>query len=106
MVASEEEESKWDWWPTLASSGVQVTVPQATATGVLLAKRAAQYLETGAPSLKKRDCASVQDNRALRDVCEDGSVWLPHEVMVALLQPFTAPPSAGSKYWRLDSPVL
>eukprot|EP00971_Amphidinium_carterae_P006733 132724-Amphidinium_carterae.1 len=47
MVA-EEEESKWDWWPTLASSGVQVTVPQATATGVLLAKRAAKYLETGA----------------------------------------------------------
>eukprot|EP00971_Amphidinium_carterae_P130811 2591456-Amphidinium_carterae.1 len=72
MVESEEEESKWDWWPTLASSGVQVTVPQATATGFLLAKRAAKYLETGAPSLKKRDCASVQDNRTLRDVCEDG----------------------------------
>eukprot|EP00971_Amphidinium_carterae_P175342 3475811-Amphidinium_carterae.1 len=106
MVAHEEEESKWDWWPALASSGVQVTVPQATATGVLLAKRAAKYLETGVPSLKKRDYASVQDNRTLRNVCEDGSVWLPHDVMLALLQPFTAPKDAGSMYWRQDSPVL
>eukprot|EP00971_Amphidinium_carterae_P188985 3751853-Amphidinium_carterae.1 len=97
MVAEEEEEeSKWDWWPTITSArGVQVTVPQATATGVLLARRAAKYLETGPPSLKKRDYVSVQDNRTLRDVCDDGSAWLPHDVMLALLQPFTAPRGAG-----------
>eukprot|EP00971_Amphidinium_carterae_P275958 5475705-Amphidinium_carterae.1 len=45
MVESEEEESKWDWWPTLASSGVQVTVPQARKTGLLLAMRVQKYLD-------------------------------------------------------------
>eukprot|EP00971_Amphidinium_carterae_P113239 2242927-Amphidinium_carterae.1 len=69
----DEEESKWDWWPELSTPGVQVTVSQATATGVMLARRAAKYLETGAPSLKKRDYATVQDNRTLRDVCDAGN---------------------------------
>eukprot|EP00971_Amphidinium_carterae_P165477 3280277-Amphidinium_carterae.1 len=69
----DEEESMWDWWPELSTPGVQVTVPQATATGVLLARRAAKFLETGGPSLKKRDYATVQDNRTLRDVCDAGN---------------------------------
>eukprot|EP00971_Amphidinium_carterae_P162523 3222107-Amphidinium_carterae.1 len=100
----EEEESKWDWWPALSTPGVQVTVPQATEAGVMLARRAAKYLETGPPSLKRRDYSMDQDNRTLREVCDAGQVWLPHDVMVALLRPFTAPKGAGKHYFRQDSP--
>eukprot|EP00971_Amphidinium_carterae_P043696 859974-Amphidinium_carterae.1 len=102
----EEEESKWDWWPALSGSGVQVTVSQARITGLHLAQRSAKYLEAGAPLLKKRDYESAQDNRTLQDCCNTGQCWLPHEVMVALLEHFTAPRSAGGKFWRQDSPVL
>eukprot|EP00971_Amphidinium_carterae_P268228 5321646-Amphidinium_carterae.1 len=51
----EVEESKWDWWPTLTGAGILVTVSQARATGLQLKKRATEYLEAGAPLLKKRD---------------------------------------------------
>eukprot|EP00971_Amphidinium_carterae_P267888 5314813-Amphidinium_carterae.2 len=67
MVESEEEESKWDWWPEPSSTGVLVTVPEARKTGIMLKMRANKYLETGAPSLKKRDYVGVQENRTLRD---------------------------------------
>eukprot|EP00971_Amphidinium_carterae_P322618 6412090-Amphidinium_carterae.1 len=95
FAEEEEEESQWDWWPDMSSSGILVTVSHARATGVELKKRASAYLEAGAPLLKKRDYESAQDNRTLQDCCTSGQCWLPHDVMVALLEPFTAPRNAG-----------
>eukprot|EP00971_Amphidinium_carterae_P098724 1952426-Amphidinium_carterae.1 len=68
----EEEESGWDWWPALSGAGILVTVSQASVTGLQLKQRANKYLETGVPSLKKRDYESAQDNRTLQDCCNTG----------------------------------
>eukprot|EP00971_Amphidinium_carterae_P030924 608498-Amphidinium_carterae.1 len=32
-------------------------------------------------------------------------MWLDHDVLLALLEPFTAPAEAGAQYWRQGSPV-
>eukprot|EP00971_Amphidinium_carterae_P179107 3552758-Amphidinium_carterae.2 len=94
MVESEDE-SMWDWWPTVSVAGVQVTELQARTTGLMLHQRARKYMEAGPPLLKKRDYEGIQDNRTLRDVCVTGQQFLSHDILLALLEPFTAPAARG-----------
>eukprot|EP00971_Amphidinium_carterae_P210508 4176948-Amphidinium_carterae.1 len=101
---ADDHESSWDWWPRV-SPGVSVTILQARAAGLRLVQRSKQWREAGEPLLAKRDYASVQDNRTLRELCQPGRMWLGHDVLLALLEPFTAPEDAGAKYWRQGSPV-
>eukprot|EP00971_Amphidinium_carterae_P147630 2926077-Amphidinium_carterae.1 len=102
---TDEEESMWDWWPEVSEAGVQVTVLQARKAGLRLAQRAKQWRDAGEPRLAKRDYQSVQDDRTLRELCQPGRMWLDYDILLALLEPFTAPPTAGPQYWRQGSPV-
>eukprot|EP00971_Amphidinium_carterae_P213565 4238303-Amphidinium_carterae.5 len=70
---ADDEESMWDWWPTV-SPGVSVTILQARAAGLRLWQRGKQWREAGEPLL-----ASVQDNRTLRELCQPGRMWLDHD---------------------------
>eukprot|EP00971_Amphidinium_carterae_P175868 3486248-Amphidinium_carterae.1 len=60
---TDEEESMWDWWPTVNGAGVSVTILQARAAGRKLVQRGKQWREAGEQLLAKRDYASVQDIR-------------------------------------------
>eukprot|EP00971_Amphidinium_carterae_P260842 5174706-Amphidinium_carterae.2 len=96
MAADADEESYWDWWPEIAEAGVSVTALQARTAGLRLVQRCQQWRLTGEPRLAKRDYESVQDDRTLQEFCQPGKMWLDHDILVALLEPFTAPVDAGS----------
>eukprot|EP00971_Amphidinium_carterae_P219109 4349689-Amphidinium_carterae.1 len=105
MAADTNEESMWDWWPTVEEAGVQVTALQARQAGLLLSQREHKWRATGEPLLARRDYREVQDNQAFQEMCAPGKAWLEHSLLVEVLAPFMAPPSAGNMYWRQGSPV-